>query len=342
MVCVSVIIPIYKVEKYLNRCVESIVNQTIKDIEIIMVDDGSPDSCPQICDEWAKKDARIRVVHKKNGGLGDARNAGLNIAVGEYVAFIDSDDYQSLEAYDTLYKEAKKHDADIVYGGLVYYDKSGKSNLCSLHQLDFEGKEVITYLKRVLNQPKAKSTKDEYCMSVCIGLFRRSIIEQYKVRFRSERMVLSEDLLFDVELIPHCRSIRYIPYCFYHYCYNGESLTQTFNPIKIERCICQYETMLRVAEQLNISEIKSDIIDNFIMNIRGSIMKGIILSNMAFHDKKKHLKTIYGYKEWNNIFKLIKIQDRSKLEQIILFIIKYRCVLVNILVYRLYSSLVKK
>ena len=90
---ISVIVPIYNVEKYLNRCIESIVNQTYKTLEIILVDDGSPDNCPQICDEWKEKDNRIKVIHKKNGGLSDARNAGLDIAQGEYIAFVDGDDF---------------------------------------------------------------------------------------------------------------------------------------------------------------------------------------------------------------------------------------------------------
>ena len=90
---VSIIVPVYNVEKYLDRCMESLLNQTLKDIEIILVDDGSPDNCPQICDEYAKKDSRVKVVHKVNAGLGYARNSGLDVASGEYVAFVDSDDY---------------------------------------------------------------------------------------------------------------------------------------------------------------------------------------------------------------------------------------------------------
>ena len=90
---ISVIVPIYKVQDYLKECIESIINQTYSDIEVILVDDGSPDRCPQMCDEWAKRDSRIRVVHKKNGGLSSARNAGLDVAKGEYISFVDSDDF---------------------------------------------------------------------------------------------------------------------------------------------------------------------------------------------------------------------------------------------------------
>ena len=90
---ISIIIPIYKVEKFLDRCVESVVNQTYSNLEIILVDDGSPDNCPYMCDEWAEKDSRIKVIHKLNGGLSDARNEGLKSSTGKYVGFVDSDDW---------------------------------------------------------------------------------------------------------------------------------------------------------------------------------------------------------------------------------------------------------
>ena len=97
----TVIIPVYNVEKYINKCLESIINQTYKNLEIILVDDGSTDNSSYLCDEWQKKDSRITVIHKKNGGLSDARNAGLQIAKGELITFVDSDDYVMLDTYDT-------------------------------------------------------------------------------------------------------------------------------------------------------------------------------------------------------------------------------------------------
>ena len=110
---ISVIIPVYKVEEYLKRCVDSVIGQTLRDIEIILVDDGSPDNCPAICDEYAKKDDRVRVIHKKNGGLSDARNAGIDIAKGEFLGFVDSDDYIEADMYEYLYDLVKKENAEI-------------------------------------------------------------------------------------------------------------------------------------------------------------------------------------------------------------------------------------
>ncbi len=103
MAKVSVVVPVYNVEKYLERCIESIRNQTLEDIEIILVDDGSPDNCPKICDGFAEKDSRIKVIHKKNGGLSSARNAGIYAATGEYIGYIDSDDYAEPDMFEILY-----------------------------------------------------------------------------------------------------------------------------------------------------------------------------------------------------------------------------------------------
>lgn len=111
---ISIIVPIYNVEKYLDKCIKSIVNQSFKNLEIILVDDGSLDICPAICDEWTKKDYRIKVIHKENGGLSDARNAGLSVASGDYIAFVDSDDYIEPDMYEMLLKVAIDNNCDIV------------------------------------------------------------------------------------------------------------------------------------------------------------------------------------------------------------------------------------
>ena len=123
---ISVIVPIYKVENYLNRCVESIVHQTYHNLEIILVDDGSPDSCPRLCDEWAKKDSRVKVIHKKNGGLSDARNAGMQVATGEYISFIDSDDDIALDFFESLLSVMLKEDSDIAECSVVKFYEDGR------------------------------------------------------------------------------------------------------------------------------------------------------------------------------------------------------------------------
>ena len=110
---ISVIVPVYKVEKYLKRCVDSILAQTYPCLEVILVDDGSPDGCPAICDEYAREDRRVRVIHKENGGLSDARNAGIDAAKGKFLGFVDSDDYVHPRFYELLLQALKEEGADI-------------------------------------------------------------------------------------------------------------------------------------------------------------------------------------------------------------------------------------
>ena len=128
MVNVSVIIPIYRVESYLSRCVDSVIEQTMKDIEIILVDDGSPDFCPQICDEYGLKDTRVTVIHKENGGLASARNAGMRVATGEYVFFLDSDDWIDPQTLEELLCVAKENVVDFVRFRPMYAGWPGKED----------------------------------------------------------------------------------------------------------------------------------------------------------------------------------------------------------------------
>lgn len=135
MAKVSVIVPIYKVENYMLKCIDSILSQTLTDLEIILVDDGSPDHCGEICDEYEAKDSRVKVIHKKNGGLSDARNAGLVIATGEYIGFVDSDDYITPEMFKLLVELCEKNHTKIAGCDLAYvYDNSSKKEIRSTYE----------------------------------------------------------------------------------------------------------------------------------------------------------------------------------------------------------------
>ena len=124
---ISIIVPVYNVEKYLEKCVRSILAQTFTDFELILVDDGSPDSSGAMCDQFAEQDQRVKVIHKENGGLSDARNAGIEIATGEYLGFVDSDDYIADDMYELLYTNIVKEDADL--------------SICGIYDV-YEGKEL--------------------------------------------------------------------------------------------------------------------------------------------------------------------------------------------------------
>ena len=137
---ISVIVPIYRVEKFLPQCIESVLNQTFTDFELILVDDGSPDRCPAICDEAAERDARVRVIHQANQGLSAARNAGIEAARGAWLRFVDSDDYIAPQFYEKLYQTAQRTDADCV--------------MCSVQNVDESGKPIDSALMRVADEVK--------------------------------------------------------------------------------------------------------------------------------------------------------------------------------------------
>ena len=205
---VSIIVPVYNVELHLDRCIDSLVNQTLRDIEIILVDDKSPDNCPQICDSWAQKDCRIKVKHKQyNEGLGFARNSGTEIASGKYVTFIDSDDYLELDALEKLYNIAESKNLDVCYGSFCY-DKTDGNKFC-----------------------KYEVEND----SVCKAIFRHEVFQKHNLRFSNEKKIASEDFLFHLNLLSKVDRIGFLPMCYYHYCENGESISHTYTDAKFER-----------------------------------------------------------------------------------------------------------
>lgn len=189
---VSIIVPIYKVEKELDRCVQSILKQTYKNIELILVDDGSPDQCPEMCDKYAKRDKRIVTIHKKNGGLSDARNAGLDIAQGEYVAFIDSDDWVSENFIEDLIHNLKDTEADISICGYIIIDDMEKMRSYTVKK----EREVLEHedsIRELFSQKKFN------CM-VCTKLYKKELFD--KIRFPKGK--LFEDIAISLPLFERC------------------------------------------------------------------------------------------------------------------------------------------
>lgn len=148
---ISVIIPVYKVEKYIHKCVDSILEQTFTDFEVWLVDDGSPDNCGAICDAYAEKDARVRVIHKENGGLSDARNAALDVMQGKYVFFVDSDDWVSVDALEIMYTALRRTGAQVATGNIVSVHEDGTENVLyspTQEEKILIGEEMLTTLLR--------------------------------------------------------------------------------------------------------------------------------------------------------------------------------------------------
>lgn len=216
----SIIVPIYKVEEYLERCVKSLIEQTEKDIEIILVDDGSPDSCPKMCDEFAKTDSRIKVLHKENGGLSDARNAGLNVATGEYVLFVDSDDYISLDACERL-GEFAQNDIDILVGDL---EAIGAPNYYG-HNPSLLGK-VLSSEEYMIRSLKAHA----FPAPVVLNAYRREFLIENNLFFK--RGILHEDEHFTPRVFLLSNKVVYTGANFYYYIIRESSITTTQDKTK--------------------------------------------------------------------------------------------------------------
>ena len=291
---ISIIIPVYNVEKYLDRCMESVVSQTLKNIEIILVDDGSPDNCPRLCDEWGRKDSRIKVIHKKNEGLGLARNTGMQEATGEFIAFIDSDDYVELDMYEKLYTKATASNADIVYCGY----KQGLPNGSYIDKADF-GEE-----KTFDNKAEIEHHSIRYfypldgglmMISVWHSIYKREVI---KTEFYSERVVVSEDLHFQLSAILNSRKIVYIPDSLYYYCYNGESLSHTFKISKFYG----FQQLMKLL--LGLYPGKERYVYKFYFNSTTSIIRQMLgIKELIGKEKRKNLKEIYSNPIWCEIKK---------------------------------------
>ena len=204
MAKISIIIPVYNVEKYLRQCLDSLVNQTLKDIEIIIVDDGSQDSSGEFCDEYALKDDRIKVIHKENGGLGNARNVGMTYATGDYLAFVDSDDWVTLDYFEKLYDSAIKNNTDVSIGTVIVF-KNGKS-------------------KKKINPQKIEMLFAKQGFA-CLKIYKRDFIEQFNLQFTEK--LYYEDMFFAMMVYLNMQNYSIVNDAYYYYRHQEGSITHT-------------------------------------------------------------------------------------------------------------------
>lgn len=234
---ISVIIPVYKVGLYLDRCIESIVNQTYENLEIILVDDGSPDECPEMCDRWAEKDSRIQVIHKQNGGLSDARNVGMDAAAGEMMAFVDSDDYTEPEYIEYMYEALKETGADIsMCGHHVFYDSAKEDSYIP------EKTKIVSVQSReealtIFTDPDLANNH-----TVWNKLYRSAIVKDVRFALGFQ----AQDVLFSCQVFCKCNSIAVVECELYHYRMHPGNASTAF----LAQRIHAYEMYYRSYEHL--------------------------------------------------------------------------------------------
>ena len=233
---ISIIVPVYKVEDYLDRCVNSLLNQTYRDIEIILVDDGSPDRCPELCDQWAARDHRIRVIHKENGGLSDARNVGLEAAKGEWIQFVDSDDYVSPNMCEMLVRTAVGCQAQIANCNFywTYYDKHGAMETKPYSSPVTNGQQVLSGTEAV----QFYFLRGGVNLGVTWSkLFRREIFgSPRKLRFPVG--ALHEDQFTTYKFFHEAERVVVIKEPLYYYVQRSGSIMDTYGPKNVEWSKC--------------------------------------------------------------------------------------------------------
>lgn len=285
---VSIIVPIYNVERYLERCIKSLISQTYEKIEIILVDDGSPDNCSLICDEWKKKDKRIKVIHKKNGGLSDARNAGLRIAAGSYIIFVDSDDWVEPNMIDVMLSELQKNNADTCACG-IFYNYPEKE---TIRVEKYTVGDSLTFLEKLYDDAK-------YPVCAWNKLYKKKLLSNFEFPVGK----ICEDAFTTYKLIDKANRIVQINIPLYHYSIRENSImTVSFKKNRMD----EEEAWRKNYEfvEKNYPEIKYKAFDFYLQRVLG-LIKVIPKNkrNNEFQKEYKYLKKILRHNCFYIIFK---------------------------------------
>lgn len=251
---ISVIIPVYNVAQYLPECIESIINQSYRNLEIILVNDGSTDNSLKICYKYSKLDKRIKVYSKVNSGLGLTRNYGIKHATGNYITFVDSDDYLENNAIEDLVSSLDDNYADVCIGGYKRVLDNSKILYIEEYDKEFVYKDrILNFMIKMLGSLPNKS--DSIRPSVWNCLYNKKLIDENNLSFVSEREIISEDIAWDLDIYPYVNSINIISNSTYCYRYNQVSLSQKYKKERFEECKKLYCYILNKTKEYNNNEI---------------------------------------------------------------------------------------
>ena len=322
---VSVVIPIYNVEEYLRECLDSVINQTLKDIEIICIDDGSTDSSPKILDEYASKDKRIKVIHKENGGYGKAMNIGLDYATGEYIGIVEPDDYIENNMYEELYEKAVETGVDIVKSDFYTFVGNDKSRIITYKNLD----KSNSHYNRIIN-PEDDISVFNLTVNTWCGIYKRDFTEKYHIRHNETPGASFQDQGFWFQTFIFTNSVYFMKKPFYHYRKDNENSSMN-NKSKIYAIKYEYDFIRNILKNNPDKENKflkiyrrskfscyvavlkrsnNILIPEFMKCFHGELEEGVkkneidldlfnkrqkYLLNLILNDDKAFLKKIYLY-----------------------------------------------
>ena len=330
---VSIIVPVYNAEKYLKECLDSLVRQTLSDIEIIIIDDGSKDHSGSICEEYAAKDCRFHVIHKENEGLGYARNTGITAAKGEYIGFVDADDYVDQRMFEKLYRFASEHRADYVRCEHNLVDTGGKEIPREKYKLR-TGYYSKDEMRRELLFPilgrKITEGKDAYIgVSVWRAIYKASIIKANGIRFMSKKQVYSEDIPFNFEFLVNADSAYVTDEILYNYVDRSNSLTNTYHEDRIDRDLYMYQYFCKRLKECGLPDeclirSKNLMLDRMRLNIR-SVLK---LSGYALGKKYCTIRKMLNDPTFRTVFSEFPVNKMPLRYRLAAYMMKYRMTVV--------------
>lgn len=330
---ISVIIPVYNVEKYLEECIQSVIEQTYKNLEIILIDDGSEDGSGRICDEYAKRDSRIKVIHKENLGVSIARNTGLEVVNGHYISFIDGDDYINKDYFEKLLKKIKEEDVQCVICGFnrIY---NGTSEIVTYKENTIYSKEK--FLEKILNVQGGIGT-------ACGKLWEKEAINS--IRF-NENIKIAEDSLFAIKAIKNVNNVYVMDEALYNYRFNKDSAVRKYKEDFVEMCL----DSMKAAKEYIEEEYKTNekIVKRFYNYISYHIL--LIVVNYCFNDENnlnfikqiKCLKEVCKIPEFKEAIKESDYNGFSLTRKITLFTIKYKLYFVTMIIGKIRQSQFKR
>ena len=333
---VSIIVPVYNVQEYLDRCINSLKNQSLTDIEIILVDDSSTDSSLEICKRSADEDLRIKVIHKVNEGAGLARNEALKVATGEYIGFLDSDDYVEVDMFKTLYEKAIKYNSDLVMSGVLFVDgnmfkESGERVRKTYFEKDthFETEEELKKLKMgIVGATPQDADDSKYGMSIWKNLFKSEIIKKNNIIFESEREILSEDAIFMIDYISCIDKATGINEAFYNYCRKEDSISKSYKKDRFEKSL----VFVNEVEKRFKKDIKSEEYQIYIYRFWQAMCRVLCSqeimyakdNNVKYANLKKRLKVICTHDLTKRALKSYPIGTLPLKQRVFAYAMKYR------------------
>ncbi len=338
---VSIIVPLYKAEMNLKQCIDSILAQTLKEIELILVDDGSPDSSGNIAEDYKKKDDRVIVLHQSNQGAAQARNTGIRAANGEYIGFVDADDWIDSNMYSEMYNLAKKNNqADVVMCGYISESDSNISKVNTpLKDGTYDSKvivsKVITPMVGTLDK-KMVSWKYRVMGSVWRNIFKRELLVKQDIYF-NKALSYSEDLIFSIEFLLKSKNLAIINKPFYHYRISEKSLSNGYRKDLFDNLLMVDNIIRKLLDQ----KLDSKILDSRTM----IIVRKVILNEMdkenpnAFFKKMENIQVILNNDKVRDVYSRVKLRGYKYSDILIFGCIKYKLSLPLTLFYLIRNSI---